>query len=92
MFKDGLTGTMTAFELCLLGSICQVGLLVEVVEFIGDEAGCPADLDGDGVVDVHDLLAVIAAWGGPGGDADSDGVTDVGDLLLLVGSWGPCEA
>ena len=54
--------------------------------------GCPADVNGDGVVDVLDLLAVIAAWGNLGGpeDVNGDGVVDVLDLLAVISAWGPC--
>ncbi|MCI0362769.1 MAG: dockerin type I domain-containing protein [Phycisphaerales bacterium] len=53
---------------------------------------CPADLTGDGQVDVHDLLAVIAAWGPAGGPADlnGDGIVNVADLLELISAWGEC--
>jgi hypothetical protein len=53
---------------------------------------CPADLDGSGAVDVADLLALLAAWGEPGGPADLDhsGTVDVQDLLTLLGAWGTC--
>ena len=53
---------------------------------------CPADVNGDGTVDVLDLLAVLAAWGAPGGpeDINGDGVVDVQDLLQLLSAWGPC--
>jgi hypothetical protein len=49
-----------------------------------------ADINNDGVVDVQDLLALLAAWGDPGGAADinGDGVVDVQDLLILLASWG----
>ena len=55
-------------------------------------APCPADVNGDGVVDVLDLLALLAAWGNPGGpeDINGDGIVDVLDLLELLASWGPC--
>lgn len=50
-----------------------------------------ADVDGDGVVGVDDLLACIANWGpweGPcGPDLDFDGDVDVDDVLLLLGAW-----
>ena len=57
-----------------------------------DPDPCPADIDGNGDVGTDDLLAVIAAWGLPGGDADIDGDGTVGtdDLLALIASWGPC--
>jgi hypothetical protein len=53
---------------------------------------CPADLDGNGTVDVSDLLALLANWGGSGdGDLNDDGIVDVEDLLALLGAWGPCS-
>jgi hypothetical protein len=53
---------------------------------------CPGDVNGDGVVDLGDLLALLGAWGEGGGDADlnDDGVVDVSDLLLLLAAWGEC--
>ncbi|MHC4416318.1 MAG: C25 family cysteine peptidase [Planctomycetota bacterium] len=51
---------------------------------------CPADLNGDEVVNVNDLLLLLAAWGTPNGDIDGDGDTGIGDLLLLLAAWGPC--
>jgi hypothetical protein len=54
---------------------------------------CPADLGGDGLVGVHDLLVLLAAWGSdPGGppDFDADGTVGITDLLVLLASWGPC--
>jgi len=54
--------------------------------------GCPADLNCDGVVDVSDLLSVLAAWGQSDvpEDINDSGVVDVEDLLLLLALWGPC--
>jgi trimeric autotransporter adhesin len=61
--------------------------------------GVPGDLNGDGVVDVFDLLILLGAWGmcppaEPGGngtcpaDLDGSGAVDVFDLLILLGNWG----
>lgn len=56
---------------------------------------CPEDNDQSGVVDVLDLLNLLAAWG-PCGDApcfedsDCNGAVDVLDLLALLAAWGPC--
>ena len=54
---------------------------------------CPSDLNGDGSVNVHDLLLVIAAWGDcetcPE-DLNADGHVNVHDILLLIGDWGDC--
>jgi len=50
------------------------------------------DVDGDGGVDVADLMLLLGDWGCDGfccpGDLDEDGVTDVADLLRLLGDWG----
>jgi hypothetical protein len=58
----------------------------------GGGTPCPADVNGDNVVDVLDLLAVLAAWGNTGGveDINADGIVDVLDLLELLAAWGPC--
>ena len=53
-----------------------------------------ADLDGDGVVGVKDLLILLGNWGSCSpneecpGDLDGDGVVGVKDLLILLGQWG----
>jgi len=64
----------------------------------GEEAGSAyvfempklGDIDGDGDVDTADLLALLAAWGNPGGpeDLNSDGIVNTADLLILLGNWG----
>ena len=55
------------------------------------EMNCPADVTGDGIVDVLDLLDVLAGWGGSGpADVNGDGIVDVLDLLDVLGAWGPC--
>jgi hypothetical protein len=52
----------------------------------------PGDLNGDGVVDLNDLLMLLKAWGEcpPGdcpADLNGDGVVDVLDLLILLEYW-----
>jgi len=50
----------------------------------------PADVTGDGIVDVLDLLAVLAAWGPCPGcpeDINGDDVVDVLDLLAVLAAW-----
>jgi len=55
------------------------------------EPECPADITGDGVVDVLDILEVLAQWGGSGSaDITGNGVVDVLDLLEVLAAWGPC--
>jgi hypothetical protein len=53
---------------------------------------CPGDLDGNGAVDVGDLLVLLSAWGSNEAiaDLDGDGVVGVGDLLVLLAAWGAC--
>ncbi|HVP73439.1 MAG TPA: hypothetical protein VMS30_06840 [Phycisphaerales bacterium] len=54
---------------------------------------CPADINGDGVVDVNDLLTVITNWLAVGpnpGDINGDNIVDVNDLLAVVSTWGTC--
>ena len=55
---------------------------------------CLEDVNGDGNVDVEDLLELIAVWGpceSCAADFDANGMVDIGDLLLLIGAWGSCE-
>ena len=57
----------------------------------GGDTSCPADLDGNGQVEVDDLLQMIASWGGSQADLNGDGTTDVDDLLIMLGAFGPCS-
>jgi hypothetical protein len=58
------------------------------------DCAADADLDGDGVVGVNDLLMLLANWGAcpPDppctGDLDGDGQIGVTDLLQLLSEWG----
>jgi len=47
------------------------------------------DVNGDGFVDVLDLLEVVSHWGELGGPADvnGDGIVDVLDLLVVINNW-----
>jgi len=53
---------------------------------------CDADITGDGIVNINDLLTLIANWNtsSPLGDVNEDGIVDVADLLLLIAAWGAC--
>jgi hypothetical protein len=52
----------------------------------------PGDADGDGIVDVADLILVLGDWGcGSGycpGDLNQDGAVNVNDLLAVLSDWG----
>jgi CxxC motif-containing protein (DUF1111 family) len=58
---------------------------------------CPSDVDGNGEVNVDDLMLVLT-WGPCGespelcqGDTDRDGDRDVRDLIEVIVTWGPCQ-
>ncbi len=54
---------------------------------------CPADVDLNAMVNVTDLLVLLAGWGpnpGHAADFNDDGNVNVTDLLTLLGSWGAC--
>jgi hypothetical protein len=56
-------------------------------------ADCAGSGGGDDLVNVTDLLALLAQWGVPGGgscDINDDGVVNVTDLLALLATWGGC--
>jgi hypothetical protein len=67
------------------------GELVDNIEVWN--ASCAADLDGDDIVGITDLLLLLAAWGpakDDPADFDGDGVVGITDLLDLLANWGPC--
>ena len=55
---------------------------------------CPGNVNGDQVVDVLDLIAVLASWGLPRGacpaDLNSDGVVNGQDVAAVATHFGPC--
>jgi len=61
-------------------------------------AACPADIDGDGIVQFFDLISLLTAWGeciDPSdcpADLDSNGEVGQPDLLILLASWGVCRS
>ena len=75
------------------GALYYVGLYEGAVRRL---VFVPGDLDGDGVVDIVDFLALLQQWGlcpapcPPSCPADLDGDCAVGiaDFLLLLANWG----
>jgi hypothetical protein len=58
---------------------------------LGDALPCPADLNGDGNVDVNDLIDIIDQWGSSGrADLNGDSVVNAEDLLRVLAMWGEC--
>ena len=53
---------------------------------------CAADFDGDGIVNVNDILQMISQWGGTGRtDINGDSIVNVSDILSLIDAWGNCN-
>jgi hypothetical protein len=62
--------------------------------FVDFKLNCVGDLNGDQVVNVADVLSLIADWGvceGCASDFNGDGIVAVDDLLVLISAWGICE-
>jgi hypothetical protein len=56
------------------------------------DTGVEGDVNGDGGVNVSDLVVVVLDWGCVGacpGDADFNGVTNVSDLVTVILNWTP---
>jgi len=59
-------------------------------------APCNGDVNGDGHVNVIDLLSVVSAWGdcpetgACAADVTGDAQVNINDLLAVVGAWGDC--
>jgi hypothetical protein len=54
---------------------------------------CEGDINGDAVINVLDLLALLNAWGACAEcdeDVNGDGMVDVIDLLAILDAWGSC--
>lgn len=73
----------------------QLNLTLSVA--IGDTQACVADVTGNGLVDVDDLLIIINAWGPCANpkrcpaDVAVNGAVDVDDLLTIINAWGVCQ-
>ena len=61
---------------------------------IPDECECVGDVNGDGRVNVDDIVAVIIAWGDFGtspADLNGDDIVNAQDLALVLGGYGECQ-
>lgn len=74
-------------------SVDESSKLTPEIDGISDvTAQIPGDVDMNGIVDVSDLLSLIATFGplplgGPLADFNGDLIVDVSDLLVLIGNW-----
>ena len=59
-----------------------------------DECSCMSDVHPDGVIDMTDLLIVLAYFGvadPAAGDVNGDNMVGTNDILVLISNWGICE-
>jgi len=91
--EHGGSAIFLGFPLEAMPANSQALFMDAVGDWIGtDSEPCPADCNGDGVVDVSDMLSIIDGWGTSDGcDTNEDGIIDVIDLLEVVGNWGACQ-
>jgi enterochelin esterase-like enzyme len=99
-FRNHLQGLNIPVDYVLTGCGHDIGCLMDAqglasAAFIASHLDLspsePADLNGDGHVNVADLLLLIAAWGPCSGacaaDLDGSGAVNIADLLALIGAW-----
>ncbi|MCH2152863.1 MAG: hypothetical protein MK089_05935 [Phycisphaerales bacterium] len=63
-------------------------------EFNEECASCQADVYPDGLINIGDLLIVLANYGSTDpvdGDANGDGLVNADDILMVLSHWGICE-
>lgn len=61
---------------------------------VPDECECAGDVDGDGTVNIDDIIAVILSWGATGSnpaDLDGNGTVGLQDLVLVLNYYGQCQ-
>ncbi|MHC5024790.1 MAG: hypothetical protein ACYTGG_12950, partial [Planctomycetota bacterium] len=73
------------------GSVVEAGVDGVNLSLLDCGGVIPGDVNGDGVVDILDLLALLGDWGPcpppcPS-DIDGNGVVDIVDLLGLLANW-----
>jgi hypothetical protein len=74
--------------------IFEITVVAGGIDVVPEIDPCPADVaNGDGVVDLADLLMLLDAWGQTDSPADlnEDGIVNIFDLLMLLDAWGPCS-
>ncbi len=91
---DGITGIYSFYikpsgilvpvdDIYITGGVRPEAIVLWSPSLIGD-------VNGDGVVDVLDLIQLLGAWGACSDcpeDLNDDGVVDVLDLLIVLGNW-----
>jgi len=89
--REGLSTSMVNGKIYAIGG--WVGIPISTVEEY-DPNPLVVDFNGNGTVDIKDLLRLIEAWGQDEAALDmgptrfGDGVVDAADLEVLMGYWG----
>ena len=76
----------------------QMGLIIgpdafcEATRYYNGQFNCPSDVDGDGIVEILDFLALLAEWDSDhcNADIDQDGIVGISDFLEVLDAWGTC--
>ena len=98
-YRPMAANAANAFARCGFALSALDRAAVEMTYAIHEIPECRTDLNGDGLVDVQDLLTVLVLYGtvegGPGYDSgvdiDGDGAIGLGDLVMLLHDYGqPC--
>jgi hypothetical protein len=69
----------------------QVGVKSGQFRLLADISPTP---DGDGAINIGDLLFIITHWGATGNhsaDVTFDGSVGIADLLAVIAAWGACR-
>lgn len=74
------------------GSVVEAAVDGVHILYCGSAIPCPADLNGDMVIDLSDIQLMIALWQSTDMSADlnSDGIVDMLDLVAIYDLLGPC--
>jgi 6-phosphogluconolactonase (cycloisomerase 2 family) len=91
---DGIKGVYS-FTINADGTLTQNGDIMDTpgtrpeAMAVWKPEGCPADFNGDGVVDTQDVLAFLNAWaaGDDSADFNGDGAVDTLDVLAFLNAW-----
>ena len=73
----------------LLGKSAPIVMDSSMIDL--NNTGTPGDVNGDGVINVSDILLIISEWGPCSAcpaDVNQDGSVNVTDLLLAIANWG----